>query len=163
ARTSVRAWARACGGKSLRTWSAPRAWTGSEPPGKRDRGRASSPCRRAVAWRAASSSRLAAGPRRPRRRRATAAAGAPPRGAGARRPGATVDAMGLAEAYGAGSPHRACSGTERVVVRRQIGSGSFGAVYEAFDKERQERVALKVLHATDPSDLYRFKREFRAL
>jgi hypothetical protein len=54
-------------------------------------------------------------------------------------------------------------GTERFALRRPIGSGGFGAVYEAFDRERGQLVALKVLHATDPSDLYRFKREFRAL
>jgi serine/threonine protein kinase len=54
-------------------------------------------------------------------------------------------------------------GTERFVVRRRLGAGSFGTVYEAFDRERGESVALKVLRETDPMAIYRFKKEFRAL
>ena len=38
-----------------------------------------------------------------------------------------------------------------------------GVVYSAFDHQRQENVALKILNANDPSALYRFKKEFRAL
>jgi eukaryotic-like serine/threonine-protein kinase len=38
-----------------------------------------------------------------------------------------------------------------------------GVVYEVFDEERQEPVALKVMKHGDPALLYRFKHEFRAL
>lgn len=38
-----------------------------------------------------------------------------------------------------------------------------GVVYEAFDKERGETVALKVLRHVSAHGIYRFKREFRAL
>ena len=57
----------------------------------------------------------------------------------------------------------AFEGTERFVVRRRLGAGSFGTVYEAFDRERKGSVALKVLRETDPMAIYRFKKEFRAL
>jgi len=54
-------------------------------------------------------------------------------------------------------------GTARFELQRRLGAGGFGVVYEALDRERGERVALKVLQALDPEALYRFKREFRAL
>jgi serine/threonine protein kinase/tetratricopeptide (TPR) repeat protein len=54
-------------------------------------------------------------------------------------------------------------GTDRLLIRRSIGSGSFGMVYEAFDHDRQGVVALKTLTHMGPEALLQFKREFRAL
>jgi serine/threonine protein kinase len=48
-------------------------------------------------------------------------------------------------------------------VRRQVGEGSFGLVYEAYDRRRKIRVAVKVPRSLDGAALYSFKREFRAL
>jgi hypothetical protein len=53
--------------------------------------------------------------------------------------------------------------SDRFEVRRHLGRGGFGEVYEAFDRERSARVAIKLLRRTEPEDLYRFKQEFRAL
>src|SRR5437660_3186688 len=54
-------------------------------------------------------------------------------------------------------------GTERFELIQRLGEGGFGIVYEAFDRRRQTRVALKVLRDAQGDPLYRFKREFRAL
>src|SRR5277367_6548819 len=54
-------------------------------------------------------------------------------------------------------------GSARFEMRRRLGAGSFGSVYEVFDRERGAKVALKVLRRFDPGDLYRFKQEFRFL
>lgn len=53
--------------------------------------------------------------------------------------------------------------SNRFQVRRRIGSGSFGVVYEAFDPVRNQVVAVKALRHATPEALYRFKREFRSL
>ncbi|QRK10938.1 protein kinase [Archangium violaceum] len=54
-------------------------------------------------------------------------------------------------------------GTARFEVRRLIGQGAFGSVYEVFDRHYNMVVALKLLHDSRPSALYRFKQEFRLL
>ncbi len=51
----------------------------------------------------------------------------------------------------------------RFHIRRQIGTGSFGVVYEAFDTQRNRTVALKTLARADADSVARFKREFRSL
>lgn len=52
---------------------------------------------------------------------------------------------------------------ERFQVRRHLGGGSSGVVYEAFDQKRGALVAVKVLREQSLSHLYEFKREFRSL
>src|SRR5262245_42576175 len=55
------------------------------------------------------------------------------------------------------------SGTSRFRVIRCLGAGGMGVVYEAEDRERGQRVALKTLRLTDSDTLYRLKQEFRRL
>jgi hypothetical protein len=54
-------------------------------------------------------------------------------------------------------------GTARYAVRRRIGSGGMGVVYEVDDLVRNQVVALKTLRRATGADIYRLKREFRAL
>jgi serine/threonine protein kinase/tetratricopeptide (TPR) repeat protein len=54
-------------------------------------------------------------------------------------------------------------GTPRFLIIRLIGSGAFGEVYQAYDREKNSVVALKVLRQVSPDALYLFKREFRSL
>jgi tetratricopeptide (TPR) repeat protein len=51
----------------------------------------------------------------------------------------------------------------RLRVVRRLGEGSTGVVYEAFDRDRNARVAFKTMSRLDAVGVYRIKHEFRAL
>ncbi|MBI4509959.1 MAG: AAA family ATPase [Deltaproteobacteria bacterium] len=55
------------------------------------------------------------------------------------------------------------AGTARFEVIRCLGTGSMGVVYEALDRERGKKVALKTLKSLQPEAILRFKNEFRSL
>lgn len=53
--------------------------------------------------------------------------------------------------------------TGRYQVVRRIGAGGMGVVYEAEDRERGQRVALKTISNPDIEKVFQLKREFRGL
>lgn len=52
---------------------------------------------------------------------------------------------------------------DRFELRRELGSGVTGVVWQAWDRQRTAEVALKILHRFDPALVRRFKQEFRTL
>ena len=59
-------------------------------------------------------------------------------------------------------PEQVFAGNSRFELKRVVGEGGMGIVYEAFDRERGMPVALKTVRALDAQALYRLKTEFRA-
>ncbi|WP_437970524.1 AAA family ATPase [Sorangium sp. So ce260] len=61
------------------------------------------------------------------------------------------------------TPLSAFDSSGRFEIRRQLGAGGFGVVYEALDRRYGCVIALKALYQSEPTALIRFKQEFRSL
>src|SRR5688572_9671473 len=59
--------------------------------------------------------------------------------------------------------HEGPATPDRYEVVRRIGAGGMGVVYEAEDRERGQRVALKTIPNPGVEQVYQLKREFRVL
>src|SRR5262245_45511887 len=53
--------------------------------------------------------------------------------------------------------------SSRYEIRRELGRGGTGVVYEAYDAKDHAVIALKTIESAVPELLYRLKHEFRAL
>ncbi|MDM0026481.1 serine/threonine-protein kinase [Variovorax saccharolyticus] len=78
-----------------------------------------------------------------------------------------AQASPVPEARLRGSGLRPLPGTSllggRFAIRRQIGEGGMGVVFEAYDELRRSAVAIKTLSWLDSGSVYRLKNEFRSL
>ena len=54
-------------------------------------------------------------------------------------------------------------GFDRFELRGRLGAGGMGVVYQAYDRDREELVALKTIRGLEVSAFYRLKQEFRAI
>src|ERR1035438_6541217 len=85
------------------------------------------------------------------------------------RPRHRASGTGKSEGFELGMPRESAQepldwvGTARYEVLRRIARGAMGSVYEAFDRERRQRVAIKTLRHSGPTSLFMFKNEFRTL
>ncbi len=61
------------------------------------------------------------------------------------------------------APEAEFEGTSRFAIRRRLGAGGMGVVYEAYDRDRHVNLALKTLRTPSPDAILRLKTEFRAL
>ncbi|HEY2517067.1 MAG TPA: BREX system ATP-binding domain-containing protein, partial [Polyangiaceae bacterium] len=62
-----------------------------------------------------------------------------------------------------GQAGSAIKGGERFELRRRLGEGGAGVVFEAYDRERNEVIAIKTLRGRSTEALVQLKNEFRAV